>query len=409
MVIQMPAKSFKRFEDPFDPKSKVVKYRFYVNVKHIPEELQNWMETNPREQKMTTDVAKAIEGGLLDNNKSFHLWNRGILISCEKVSFDNKENTVSLELENPKIHGNIDGGHTFKKILEVRDNMRHDQYVEIEVLTGIDSPEQLAEARNTSNAVDTKSIEELRDSFAVIKNIIQDQEINGEKYFKRIAFKQNEHYNDDEIEKIIDVRELIAILNMFSPKVYGDKNVHPIQSYTGKEASLRKFLKMGDANKAKDNKSYRENQIRMMEDIIPDIIKLWDHIEITFPKLSKELGKRYGRKGYSNYKTDDKDNPLIVDETLFSMTSLYYSIPKGIMYPLVGAFRALVTLDEERQKYCWNVNPFVVWKTVGKNLVNIVLQSSEDQRDNPNAIGKSFNTWDLLYKEIYIASLEAGR
>ena len=36
------------------------------------------------------------------------------------------------------------------------------QYVELEVLTGLESPVDLAEARNTSVAVDLKTIEELK-------------------------------------------------------------------------------------------------------------------------------------------------------------------------------------------------------------------------------------------------------
>jgi len=49
----------------------------------------------------------------------------------------------------------------------------------------------------------------------------------------------------------IDVREIIAILNIFNQELYPIKDnghvggTQPIQSYTGKEVSLKKFLSLG--------------------------------------------------------------------------------------------------------------------------------------------------------------------
>lgn len=36
-----------------------------------------------------------------------------------------------------------------------------------------------------------------------------------------------------------------------------------------------------------------------------------------------------------------------------------YTVPKGIMYPVVGAFRALVC--ERDGQYDWTISPFNVW------------------------------------------------
>jgi len=69
------------------------------------------MKTNPRKQKTTTDVAKQIEKSLAEN-ENFHKLNRGIVYSAEDVLYDNKTDTVELILENPDIHGNLDGGTT---------------------------------------------------------------------------------------------------------------------------------------------------------------------------------------------------------------------------------------------------------------------------------------------------------
>lgn len=84
------AVQFKKMTDPIDTKSEHIKYVCYVQANSIPQEIENWMETNPREQKMTTNVAKAINESLLENI-NFHELNRGILISAESVEYDEQK------------------------------------------------------------------------------------------------------------------------------------------------------------------------------------------------------------------------------------------------------------------------------------------------------------------------------
>lgn len=404
-TFEIEAKSFKRFDDPYLNKNDRVKYRFYANVKDIPNEIEDWMETNPRFQKLTTDVSRAIRDSLLDTNDNFHLLNRGILLSAESVTYDNNSKKAKVTLTDDKLHGNVDGGHTFKIILANKDKLLVDKYVEMEIITGISSSVDLADARNTSIQVDQKSLEELQNTFEVLKSIFESIDIDGHNFYNRIAFKQNEHYEDLSLKgKIIDVRELIAILNMFNPHLYSlESSTHPIQSYSGKETSLDKFLQMGLPKNTDPLlvKNRRDKVMTQMSLIIPDIFKLWDLIEIKFTDAAKDINKRYGRKKYSNF--DDGD---CIGKSLFSDHDISYSIPKGIMYPLVGAFRSLiVTPADEDGKYSWAIDPFKVWDEKKEQLVNIVLNSSVEAGDNPNQIGKSSSAWDMLFKEIYIYRL----
>lgn len=397
-------KSFKRLEEPFDGNSQRTKYRFYVEVKNVPEGLLNWMDTNPREQKLTTGVAKQIKDSLNEDNRSFHLWNRGILFSADDISYDNKTCMATLSFTDPKCHGNIDGGHTLKIIIEnnkyINENPNRycKQYVEFEVITGIESTVLLAEARNTSTPVDTMSIEELNKSFDCIKKILENEKIDNDLYFSRISFKQNEHYQQ---KNIIDGREIIAILNMFNPTLYKVGENHPIQSYTGKEASLKRFLEMGlnKDSSEEEKKRKRENEIERMRQIIPDIFKIWDKIECTLPEMAKKNKRKYGSKKYSNYGKGEY-------YSTFSNKKLDYVVPKGLLYPLVGSFRALVGTDKTTGNYTWGAEPLEAWEKLGPKLVDSLLQASSENKDNPQSVGKSASTWDLLYKELYIYNLE---
>ena len=148
ITLTVPAKEFKHFKDPYDPQrgsGRPDKYRFYVNVNDVPEELKNWMDTNPRDQNLETNVARAIRDSLLEDNKSFHLWNRGILLSASKVVYDNRSGLARIVFENPEVHGDIDGGHTLKVILAQREKRGSlpEQYVEFEVIVGVTAPEDL--------------------------------------------------------------------------------------------------------------------------------------------------------------------------------------------------------------------------------------------------------------------------
>ena len=213
-TLTVPAKEFKHFKDPYDPKGsqgRPDKYRFYVDVRDVPAELENWMDTNPRDQNLETNVARAIRGSLLEDNKSFHLWNRGILLSASKVVYDNRSGLAHITFENPQVHGNIDGGHTLKIILAQKAASPElpEQYVEFEVIVGVTAPEDLAEARNNSVAVNTKSLEELKNSFELLKEIFRSHPIQGNDYYQRIEFRQNQMRQKS---NPIDIREIIGIL-----------------------------------------------------------------------------------------------------------------------------------------------------------------------------------------------------
>ena len=120
-----------------------------------------------------------------------------------------------IEFDDNALHGNIDGGHTYKIICEHKDDSKIDQYVQFEIMTGVeDIIEDLARARNTSVQVDEKSMAELANKFDPIK-----EGLEGMPFYNRIAFKQNQIEIDNtngKNLKMIDAREIVAIINMFN-------------------------------------------------------------------------------------------------------------------------------------------------------------------------------------------------
>ena len=125
--------SFRKLDDPFNSLAK--KYVFYVKICDVPGGIP--MATNPRDQRLTSGVAQAIQESLESNDGYFHLKNRGIVLSAKSCTYNNQTKEVKIDFADSMLHGNIDGGHTYKIVCEHRD-ADLDQYVQFEVMTGVE-------------------------------------------------------------------------------------------------------------------------------------------------------------------------------------------------------------------------------------------------------------------------------
>lgn len=380
LEFKVKGSTFRKLDDPFlNGQSK--KYVFYVKASEIP--LGIPMNTNPREQKLNSQVAKAIEDSLCSNDRAFHLKNRGIVLSAESVTYNNQKEIVTIDFSDEQVHGNIDGGHTYKIVCEHKDE-NPNQYVQFEVMTGVENIiEELARARNTSVQVDEKSMAELANKFDPIKEGLQ-----GMPFYKRIAFKQNQLEVDSlsgKNLKMIDARDIVAIINMFEME-HGDQKMQPTQAYSSKSRMLQVYLE--------DPERYRR-----FTNIAPDIFDLFDTIETEFAEAYNSAGGRYGRKKYSGY----KDNKIVC-RSKFTEQEMIYKVPDGLLYPVVGAFRTLVIYNEDTDKYEWynGVNPITVWNACKVSLVKKVMDFAGSIGDNPNAVGKDSNIWDLAYMTVQL-------
>lgn len=378
-TMQVKENSFRKLDDPFNEQSK--KYIFYVDINKVPEGIP--MATNPRDQKLTSGVAQTITESLESNDGYFHLKNRGIVLSAKSCSYNNKTKDVTIIFTDDMYHGNLDGGHTYKIVCQHK-NEGLEQYVQFEVMTGVeDIIERLAEARNTSVQVDEKSMAELAQRFDPIK-----EGLEGMPFYKRIAFRQNQQSLDEDTNKklkMIDAREVVAIVSMFNIDEF-DSMSHPIRAYSSKAKMLELYLK--------DPEFYRK-----YVNIMPDIFDLYDTIELEFAAAFNETGGRYGRKKYSGYK-----DGRVIGKSKFGMHDLTYKIPDGLIYPAVASFRSLVVYNDHTEKYEWKggVSPIKVWDRCKTNMASQIMNFAGAIGDNPNAVGKDSNIWNLAYMTVLL-------
>ncbi len=388
--LTFPVVSFRNLESPFG----ALGYRDYfavIRTGDLPD-LSGWRKINVRDPKLSGAVPKAIRDSFKSNPDMFLFMNRGIVLSVDTVEFNNKTSAVTVTLRDPGLHGLLDGGHTYNIVVEESSNLDTPQYIKLEFLEGF-TPEnitQIVDARNTSNQVRDESLMNLGGHFDPLKAALK-----ATAFYPKIAFKEFE-VDDDGNPKPIDVREVIAILTVFDRDHFDDK-VHPINAYRSKSACLQHF---------KDNPaSYRK-----IYPLAPEIASLYDCIQEKLPLLYNKVrgetgnvsGGKFGKlTGVSVYNGKRSAELLFIDK------KSKYGVPSGFVYPILGAFRAM--LESKAGRYVWgkNLDPVKLLDgDLGLKLADTIGNFALDAQ-NPSKTGKSAIVWQACYQTVEVHYLKA--
>jgi hypothetical protein len=359
-------------------------YYLLVNMKDLPEGIP--MDVNPRVPKMATNVAKRLINAVIEPETDFYINNRGIVISAKSFSFNSVESKVSIDIgdtedENDKYsYGILDGGHTYKAIMQNRDNIPEDieKYVRIEVITNVINITRLSDARNTSIQVSDIALFNLEDSFEDIRDAIK-----NEVYADYVAYKDNEN-------KPINISELLRLMYAFDIIKYPDDVLAPIQSYSGKAQVFKRY---------KD--AYNTPFYKSLTKQLPKLVKLYDVIEKELPEKYNEYKKNLGVASPRFGAVKGVENVEKGAETSFLNETTNYSISSGYIYPIFGAFRSLLRFDEEKGEVAWIFDPIYIWNQVGTSIAQNTFESS----NNPQLAGKDKQLWLSNYRIVETQSL----
>lgn len=361
-----------------------------VNIQDIPKEIENWLAINPREATISSGVSKKIQVSLIEQPEAFVFKNRGLTIITQGINFDATSNTASLEMRDPKIHGLLDGGHTFRVIqneltntVDSRNDLKN-AYVRIEFLEGFDDLNEvvdIVDARNRSAQVKEQSLEELRNHFEAIKDVLKDQP-----YANRIAYKEIELLEDGS-KKDIDIKDLLSYLVCFDAEAFSDTK-HPISAYSAKATALR---------------HYTENRDRLAKYtlLLPKVLQLVDTIKQDLPKAYDSQGGRWG--GLQGVITE-KENKKKTELPFISSDSEYQT-PSGFIYPILASFRSLVNVT--KNKVNWKADPVDLFSEVKEMLAEAIGEQAIEFR-NPNKLGKDSATWRLCYALVALEVAKRG-
>ena len=359
-------------------------YYLLVDMKELPSSIP--MDVNPREPKMTTNVARSLLAAVVEPETDFYINNRGIVIAAKSLSFNSTESEVTIDIgnqndENDKfLYGILDGGHTYTAIMRKRDEIPENvrKYVRIEVITNVQNITRLSDARNTSIQVSDLALFNLDDKFDNVKSAIA-----GQTYADLIAYKDNEN-------KPINISELLRLMYAFDIDRYPDDNAAPVQSYSGKAQVFKRY-----------KQAFESPFYKSLTKQLPLLVELYDVIERELPEKYKEYKKAQGvanpRFG-SVRGIESLDTPT---KTEFLATPTKYSVSSGYIYPIFGAFRSLLRFDEATGTVSWLFDPITIWNEVGTSIV----QNTFETYTNPQLAGKDKQLWLSNYRIVETQSL----
>lgn len=359
-------------------------YYLLVNMKDLPEAIP--LDVNPRVPKMSTNVAKRLAKAVAEPETDFYINNRGIVISAKSLTFNSSESEVTIDIgdqndENDRFaYGILDGGHTYTAIMENRGKIPEDieKYVRVEVITNVINITRLSDARNTSVQVSDLALFNLEASFEDVKWAIKD-----EPYAQDIAYKDNEN-------KPINISELLRLMYAFDIVKYPDDVAAPIQSYSGKAQVFKRY---------KD--AYDTVFYKALTKELPILVKLYDVIE-------REIGTKYceykKNSGVARPQFGRVKGVEFIEkgtETEFRGEKTNYAVSSGYLYPIFGAFRALLKFDEEEGVVSWLFDPIDIWGKIGASIVQNTFETS----NNPQLAGKDKQLWLSNYRIVETQSL----
>ena len=374
----LPVFSFRRIETPYEKGHGYRNYLAVVDARHLPD-LSKWRDINVRDAKIQGRVPNAIRKTFSEKPDEFLFMNRGLVLAAAKVDFkgDKDGKLIGLVMKDPKIHGLLDGGHTYRVVEESAKTLLPNdspRYVRIEIITGFDREtiSDVVEARNTSNQVRDESLANLRNEFEPLKEVLA-----AEAYLELIAWSEYEELTLGK-SKPIDVRDVISYLVTFDTGAF-NSTTHPLIAYKDKRACLRHFQK-------------HHSRLRKLYPILPDILRLWDEIHAGWRSWYGEgraeeagirgrFGKLTAVSGFS-------------EQLYFKGSTSNYRMPEAYKYPLLGAMRAAIKVEGRRAK--WAVDPVALLQNVGPQLTSIVGNTVRST-NNPNKVGKDAGTWSSCY------------
>jgi hypothetical protein len=376
--LSIPVFSFRRIETPFERRQGYKNFLAVVDARCLPD-LTDWREINVRDAKTRGRVPTAIRKSFDENIDEFFFMNRGLVIAADRVDYKETASAkhIDLILEDPEIHGLLDGGHTYRVVTEAARDLPADaapRYVRVEIVTGFnrETISDVVEARNTSNQVRDESLANLRQEFDPLKEVLKKCA-----YFESIAWSEYEELESGK-PKPIDVRDIISYLITFDVGAF-NSTTQPLIAYKDKRACLRHFQN-------------NVNRLRKLYPLLPDILQLWDGIHQEWPGWYRE-----GRAEEAEINGRFLKLTAVVkgSETLhFKGGTAKYRMPEAYKYPILNALRAAVRLEGRTAR--WASDPATLLQATGPQLTNIVGNIVR-QTNNPNKVGKDVGTWSSCY------------
>lgn len=404
---ELPVRFARRIPDPVfsskDHDSLVGdRHVFVCAVEALPKDLPK--DPNPRAQQIDKGIWRTIRKHLMNAEgtpNTFHLKNKGITLLATKVE---KVSDDLYRITFRRGEGVVDGGHTYDLIIDCQGEIAHFnegaaeedkicQYVRVEVLERAESDiaSEIAGGLNTAVQVQKMSLEDLKDSFNWMK-----AELEGEPYYKDIAFRENESTE-------YDARDLLCLLDMFNvtafPNSGGD---HPVRAYSAKAGVLDYYLAEGE----KDGERLHLAEYQALRPILKDILQLHDIINFESRELHNEAGGKFLKLAF----VEKRERGVF--KYHFTQKEAEYRLTSGAAYPMLAAFRWCVDVNPKAGTVKWRggfKHVLKTWRAAGPELLRATQATSDSANRKASVVGRSAAHWANLHNIVAKHSLVLER
>ena len=359
------------------------------------------MDPNPREQNVNRSVYRAVARSLRQEGEaatpgSFHLKHRGITLiasTVKKTASGGPGDLDLFELHFPEGYGIVDGGHSYKIVLNAQDqeSVPDNEFIKLEVITGSDMEPlvtDIAGGRNTSIQVHAKSLLDLGKRFDFLK-----AELARHDWKDRVAWHEND-------EGDVDVVDVIARLSCFDIASFPDRHNHPVSAYARKGSLLSRFEK------------HPELYERLVP-IVHDVLYLHDWIAYDAEQQWQAVGGASGRGGkYGSLDMVDHRKP---NRPPFAFPFLDkksdHRLRPTVVLPILATFRLLLEPDRSSpdngyRPVRWQnglAEALDIWDEVGGRLLQSFYEHYTTMGRNLHATGSSPPLWRSLCNEMAVS------
>lgn len=374
----------RRIKHPVFPN--IEKHYFLVRASELPDGIRT--DANARDPKglkrrVYQDVRRSLMGEAATVG-TFDLMNKGIVCLAERVKRIS-DDVYELEIDDGQ--GIVDGGHTYRIIVEAQSDpqLPDGQCVELQVRTGVDPDliTDISRGLNTAIAVKSHSIDNLDGKYEWMKDLLK-----KEPYYNQIAWKE-----DDTGE--YDVRDLICVLEALNIFDFpNDEPKHPISAYEKWSAPAKKFSDDADANEGNLSGSVYFR----LGSILKDALVLYDRVRHDFRAVYDQADLGIAAKLDIVEHSDEKRFSFPFAKLLNSDARL----TKGALFPIFAAFRNCV-FEDKGGKVKW-VGGFdstlALWEAVAPELCLQTKQATKDYGHKPDMLGKNRGHWTNMHQTV---------
>lgn len=194
------------------------------------------------------------------------------------------------------------------------------------------------------------------------------------------------------------MRELISVIELMNVVDFPIRDTkHPIAAYEKWSTPLKKF---GD-DYEDSRKGLKVRKYAAIEPLLLDALVLYDYIRRDFLRVYNKIES--GRAGKLRIVEKTPPGKSRFQFRFAKLDDSDQRLTKGAAYPILGAFRNFVVLNEKTGIAEWRGgfdSVLASWEKLAPELVAETKQAIKDIGNAPDSLGKNRNHWANLFKTV---------